>query len=149
MSQSSRWAQAKHLVVQEGASYGQAAEAAGLSLSTLQKRAATEGWQAQREAALSYADKVQRLKNRALDELLSDTALDSQKLFAWQKVEQVFPEHRYKKADEEDPRLRIRTGLELLEELVAYLGEVDTVALDKLTPHLAPFAARLEKRYAA
>lgn len=77
-----------------------------------------------------------------------DSPNDPQRYHAWVQVEKAWPEHRYG-ATEEDPKLRLNVGLELLEELVKFLAEVDPQAQAALKPHLVPFATRLEQRYAA
>lgn len=154
------WAEARRLVVQEHMSYADAADATGLALSTLQKRAAREGWQDQRQNAAGYNTSVRRLKALALQAAL--TALENassgdspallqaatQLMHAWRGAEAAYPEHRYAAA-EEDPRAKLAMGLQSIEDLVAYLTEHDRSALTALRPHIAPFCAQLEARYAA
>lgn len=141
------WEEARRLVVQEKYSYAQAAASTGIPVSSLQKRAAAERWQDQRETASTYADQVKRLKVAALREALASPG-DPQKLYAWQQLEKAWPEHRYHQ-EQTDPRLKLTIALEVLEELAGFLAEVSPVALAALQPHLAPFGTRLEERYAA
>lgn len=150
-----QWAEARRLVVQESYTYEQVADELGLPVSTVQKRAAREGWQDQRQASFGYAQTVRRLKALALQKALAaieaaETADDigkaTQLLYAWQKTEQAYPEHRYVE-QEVDPRLHLRIGLEVVEELVQFLVEVDRAVLAALQPHLAAFGQRLEARY--
>ncbi len=147
MNRREAWEEARRLVVQERHTYAQAADATGLSVSTLQKRAAQERWQDQRRTASSYSDQVRALKVAALEQALRDPG-DPQKLYAWQQLEKAWPEHRYAQEDE-DPKVRLRIALEILEELVSFLGEVSPTALEALRPHLRPFGEKLEERYAA
>lgn len=151
------WAEARRLVVQESYTYDQVATELDLPLSTLQKRAAREGWQEQRQANFGYGQVVRRLKSIALDrayeameqaQSAEDIGRATQLLYAWQKTEQAYPEHRYAEA-EEDPKARLKVGLEVVEQLVEYLVEHDRSALAVLQPHLVPFARQLEARHAA
>lgn len=147
MQKREAWEEARRLVVQEKCTYQQAAEVTGIPVSTLQKRAAVERWQDQRETAGTYADQVRRLKVAALKAAMDDPA-DPQKLYAWQQLEKAWPEHRYHQ-EQSDPGLKLRLALEMLEELAAYLAEVSPTALAALQPWLTPFGARLQERYAA
>lgn len=151
------WAEARRLVVQESYTYDQAATELGLAVSTVQKRAAREGWQEQRQASFGYGQTVRRLKAIALDKAFramedakssDDVVKATQLLYAWQKTEQAYPEHRYVEAVA-DPKLKLKVGLEVVEDLVEYLVEHDRAVLAALQPHLAPFAQRLEARHAA
>ena len=55
-------AEARRLVVQEGATYAEASTATGIPLATLQKRAATEEWQGQRDSSMSYDAQMRAIK---------------------------------------------------------------------------------------
>lgn len=158
MSQTRRdqWAEARRLVVCEQFSYAEAAEAAGVPLSTLQKRAAAERWQDQQDASFGYGQTIRRLKTislkKALEQIESaesaeEIAKATQLLYAWQKTEQAYPEHRYTKP-EADPRVKLAAGIETLEDLVAYLEVHDRSALMALQPHIRPFAEQLEAQHA-
>jgi len=151
-----QWAEARRLVVAENYTYEEVANALNLPVSTIQKRAAREGWQDQRQASFGYAQTVRRLKALALQKALAaieaaesadDIGKATQLLYAWQKTEQAYPEHRYVE-QEVDPRLHLRVGLEVVEELVSFLVEVDRAALAAIQPHLVPFAQRLEAAHA-
>ena len=147
MTRREAWEEARRLVVQEKLSYAAAAEATGLSVSTLQKRAAAEAWQAQRETASTYGDQVRRLKVEALRAALADAG-DPQKLYAWQQLEKAWPEHRYSTA-KDDPKVRLEVLLGVIEGLVAYLGEHDRNALTALQPHIRAYAAWQEATWAS
>lgn len=140
-------AEAKRLVVQEGHSYVQASEATGIPLSTLQKHGAGHGWQSQRQTSSSYSDQVRALKAALLAAAVSDPN-DSQKARAWREIEAAWPEHRYHQ-EQEDPKLKLRIAIEMLEDLVSYLAEASPTALAALQPHLTPFGVRLQERYAS
>lgn len=157
LTQRDLWAEARRLVVSESFTYEQAAKELGLPLSTVQKRAAREGWQDQRAASFGYGQTVRRLKVLALEKALKgveeaetadDVAKATQLLYAWQKTEQAYPEHRYAEV-EADPKLLLKVGLEVVEQLVTFLVERDRSALAALQPHLTPFAQQLEARHAA
>lgn len=157
LSRRDQWAEARRLVVAESYTYDQVAAELGLPLSTVQKRAAREGWQEQRQASFGYGQVVRRLKSIALAKALEsieaaesadELAKATQLLFAWQKTEQAYPEHRYVEA-EADPQLHLKVGLEIIEDLVVFLTDADRSALAALQPHIAAFAERLESRHAA
>lgn len=147
MNRKEAMAEARRLVVQEGHSYAEASAATGIPESTLQKRGAAEGWMGQRQAATSYGDQVRALKAAALTAAKADPT-NTQLLFAWERLERAWPEHRYHQ-EQSDPGLKLRLALEMLEELAAFLAEVSPAALAALQPHLTPFGARLQERYAA
>lgn len=138
--------EAKRLVIDEGFTYAQAADATGIPVSTLQKRGAAEDWQGQRQSAASYSAQTRALKVA----LLQDAAAtkDPQKVYAWSVMEKAFPEHRYVKGTD-DAGTRLAVGAEVIEALVEHLDQEDRPALTKLAPHLQSFAARWEKRCAA
>lgn len=151
------WAEARRLVVQERQSYAVVAEATGLPLSTLQKRAAKERWMDQQEVSFGYDQTVKSLKSLALkrayaafesakdgDELLKA----SQVLYAWKTAEQAFPEHRYTQVAE-DPKARLAIQLETLELFVEHLTEHDRSALAVLQPHIVRLGERLEAAHGA
>lgn len=136
------WEAARRLVVGEGATYAEAAEATGIPLSTLQKRAAAENWQKEREHALSYAAQVKLLKQKALDKALASG--DPQDMYAWQKIEAAWPEHRY--TAKADPRLRLQVGAEVLQLVVDVLTELAPNALAEIEPHIPALGAAWEER---
>lgn len=159
-TRSDAWAEAHRLVVHEGYSYTEAAEATGIPLSTLQKRAASEEWRQKRDVQMSYAAQVRTLKAGLLAQALKlmspgadgekppDPAAAAQLVYAWKQAESTYPEHRYG-GQKDDPKVRLAVALEVLDALVAYLGRSDRAALTKLEPHLAPFARELEARVAS
>lgn len=165
---------ARQLVVEEGSSYAQAAEATGLSVSTIQKAGADGGWQAARQRytleSAGYSDKVRRLKRRALDlallavdrrleraspsgkktplELLEDSQdplSDVGELIKeWRSLETAYPEHRYQPA-ERDPEARKGAMLEALELIVDFAAGEDPELLALLQPHLQALGARIQE----
>lgn len=148
MTRSEARHECRRLVTQEGWVYTDAAAATGVPLSTVQKWAAAEKWQATKGTTASYMDGVRQLKARMLAELLDGGAADPQKVFALKTLESAFPEHRYTKP-EEDPRAKLGVGAEVIEQLVAYLGGNDRNTLTALQPHLVGFATHLEQTWAA
>ncbi len=151
MSRELRWVEARRLVVHEGMSYEDAAVACDIPLSTLQKRAAAERWQEERSTGQSYAATVRALKaatlaraHQAMTDAGTDPQAATQLLFAWRSAETAWPEHRYAPAAA-DPKARLAVAAELLEQLVAYLERTDRAALAALAPHIAPFAAEVER----
>jgi hypothetical protein len=153
ISRDAAWAEARRLVVQEGATYAAAAEATGLPLRTVQKRAGREGWQGAREVGVSYAATAKALKAALLDRAMRETAdgdpnKAAQLIFAWKQAESAFPEHRYSPA-QTTPAARLAVASEVLGELVAWLEVHDRVALATVGAVLQPFAAHLEAAWAA
>jgi hypothetical protein len=134
--------EARRLVVAEGYTYEEAAEATGIPASTLQKRGCAENWMDQRAHSMSYAASIRALKVKLLEK--ATASRDPQDVFAWRQVETAWPEHRYQPA-QADPRARLALVLELLDELVNYLAEQAPDALAALRPHIAPFSAHLER----
>ncbi len=146
--------EAKRLVVADGYSYAQAATATGIPLSTIQKWAAAEAWQKQRETSMSYGATVRAMKANVLAQLVTmsaDPASDKNQLaqlsHAWRNLESAYPEHRYDK--KADPKVRLDVAAEVIEKLVAYLGKHDRNALTAVQPHIAPFAQEWEANAAA
>lgn len=150
------WDEAYRLVVHEGASYADAADATGIPISTIQKRAASEEWRNQRTTTMSYGSQVELAKSRSLQNLLdgmsaepSLSADDLVKLASiWRGIESAYPTHRYQPA-EEDPEAKLRIAMEVMEFFWAYFAEVDTNLLAALRGHALTIAERLEARYAA
>lgn len=152
------WAEARRLVVAEGWTYAKAAEATGISASTISKRAAREEWQTERDSTMGYAAQVRAIKHqmstRILDKLADpDLSADGMKavtqlIHAWKNAESAFPEHRYKQA-EADPKAILGVALNVLERLVEYLAANDTNALAALEPHLEGFARVFEREVTA
>lgn len=147
--------EARRLVTVEGYSYAEAAEATGIPLSTIQKRASAEGWQKQAETAMSYGAQIKAMKAALLARIVTLTESGSadwnavtQLIHAWRGMETAFPEHRYN-AQEADPKARLGLILELLEHLVSYFEKADRNLLTALQPHLKPFAEHLEGIYAS
>ncbi|MCA9640128.1 MAG: hypothetical protein KC492_05510, partial [Myxococcales bacterium] len=122
MTRAEAWHEARRLVVEEQWGYSEAAKAVGLPLSSLQKRAAREGWQNQRQADNSYHAQVRALKVAALKKATENPG-DAQAIYAWVKMEQAWPEHRYGGA--QDPATRRAAALEMFEALIDYLGDED------------------------
>lgn len=150
-SRAEAWDEARRLVTHEGASYVEAAAATGIPISTLEKRAASERWQDQRDTQMSYAAQIRALKAGLLQKALDAMAAGqdpTQITFAWKQAESAYPEHRYVPT-KEDPKVRIRVAVEVVEELVAYLTETDRNALMVLQGHIEPFGRRLEAKYGA
>jgi len=138
------WRIARLMVVEDGLAYADVAEQTGLPLSTLQKRAAREGWQDQRAHDLGYSAKVAAMKRQALADCIdAEGNVDPQKVYAWKAIEQVFPEHRYGET-EDGNRFRSPHLVEFIEELVAYLEREDRTALEAVAPHVRPFVEQLE-----
>lgn len=150
-----QWDEARRLVVSEECSYAQAAEATGISLSSIQKRAGAEGWQGQRDIAMSYTQQVRGMKAALLAKLVRLTQAedaDANQIAsltnAWTAQERAYPEHRYTQ-QKEDPQLRTSIAIEVLEEVVSYFRDADANLLAKLGPHIRPITTRLQKKYAA
>lgn len=140
------WDVAKALVVRDGATYAEASSASGLPVSTIQKRAADEGWQADRETSVSYAATIKALKQGLLAKamLALDAGEDATQLvFAWKTAEATFPEHRYSPT-KLSPGAKLAVAADLLDILVKYLSEHDTVALAKVQPHILEIGKRFE-----
>lgn len=154
MTRAQAWKEAERLVIHEGFSYEQAAGATGIARSTLEKRGAQDGWMGRRQAGASYDAGVRRMKALAQDRALKAMAGDlpgvdaAQAVYAWQSIERAYPEHRYGQT-EEDPRMKLGVGIEVIELLVAYLTERARPALTALQPHLEGFAAHLEGAWLA
>ena len=147
------WDVARTLVVNEGRSYAEASAESGIPLSSLQKRAADEGWRDQQRTAVSYNARVRGLKDKYLQSLetLLDASADAnaiaQAAHAWRGIEQAFPEHRY--AKKSDPKVRLEIGGEVLRALIEYLSAHDTNALAAIEPHIEGFANVWEDQNAA
>lgn len=150
MTRGAAWEEARRLVTAEGASYAEAAQAVGIPLATLQKRAATEGWQDQRVGKASFTASMRALKAAMLSNLQSKVAANEisgddviKQTAALARLESAFPEHRY--ANEGlTPAARRAVGAELLELLVNYLADKDPVVLEAFRPHLIPVAQAWE-----
>lgn len=148
MTRTEAWAEARRLVVHEQASYKQASDATGIALSTIQKRAAGEDWQGQRDTASSYANTVRALKSAMLAKALESK--DPNDVHAWEKIERAWPEHRYNpdhggaSADE-----KRAIALEVLSTIIEHLAETDPSALRALQPHVVQLGEAIEAKYAA
>lgn len=138
-------AEAKRLVVAENMTYAQAAEATGVPVSTIQKTGAREDWMGQRQTRASYDATVGMLKAAALKKAMA--SMDPQDIYAWQAIEKAYPEHRRRSKD--DPQVRMAVAVEIIEELVTFLGQNDRNALASVQPLIQPFAAHLEGKWAA
>lgn len=148
MTRTEAWAEARRLVVAEGATYVEAAQATGIPVSTVQKRAAAESWQSDREVGASYNAQIRALKAGLLAKAMQalEAGQDaSQLVFAWKSAEAAYPEHRYV-APKDDPKARLSAVLELVEGLVDYLQAEDRNALAAVQPHLAGFARHMERQ---
>lgn len=139
-------AEARRLVIHEGYSYQEAAQATGIPLSTLQKRGAAEGWRGLRDSNASYNATVAKLKTDML--AVAIESKDPQKLYAWLAVEKVYPASRYQPANT-DGKVKLAIGAEVVTSLVDFIGKADRRALTILAPHLEAFAAHWEKACAA
>lgn len=143
-------AHARDLVVHGGKTYAEAAEAAGVSLSSLQKWASAEEWQKLRASASGYEATVGELRGLALQRAMTalrDPKQDaSQAIYAWKLADAASQRHGLTK---EDPQLRFTVALEVLEEFVAYFRDTDTNVLKLVEDHLRGLAERLEKKFAA
>lgn len=143
--------EAKRLVIQEGQTYLEASAAVGVPLSTIQKWAAAEEWQSERDAGASYSATIKALKRKLLDNALTaaETGTDpSQLVYAWKVAEAAYPEHRYASGNA-DPKARLAIAADVLDALVADLADIDRNVLTVLSPHLPELGKRLEARYAA
>jgi len=133
-----QWREARALVVHEGKTYDEAAALVGVGVSSLQKRAARDGWQQARREALervaAYRDRVAHLKSRMLEK--ATKSLNPQDIHAWQGVERAYPEHRYAALDKAQ---RQTITVRLLQLVVEYLGE----QAPKLVPIMAAHVERL------
>ncbi|HNC99298.1 MAG TPA: hypothetical protein PKW90_24405 [Myxococcota bacterium] len=143
--------EARRLVVQEGATYDEAAKATGIPSSTLSKRGAVEDWQGQRQHSMSYTAQIRAAKSATLKRFtaaLNDeesTADDIAKLGAvWKATELAYPEHRYNV--QSDPKARLAIIAEVLEFLPEYLAANDRPLAARLAPHIEPIARALEER---
>lgn len=138
------WERARELVVVEGLDYEEASRATGISLSSVQKRAAREKWQEARseyiESNAAYKSKVREFKNGMLDTAMESN--DPQDVHAWLSVERAFPEHRYGELGEGEKRSLVAI---FIEQTVAHLSERDANALKALTPHIRDLAEHLLK----
>lgn len=148
-----QWDAACRLVIHEGYSYSRAAEQAGISVSSVEKRAADERWQDQKRGATSYSATVRELKvltaQKALEALQnSDHGLAIQLSDRVRNLESAFPELRVQRS-KDDPQLRREVLLEVLEGLSEYLSERDRAALAAFEPHFTAFAEWMEARDAA
>lgn len=146
---------ARTLVVHEHMTYADASVASGIPVDTLKKWGAAEGWQKERDSSMSYANNVRAIKLALMQRVQSgladpetDNAALTQLVFAWQKAEQAFPEHRYTQ-QKEDPQLKIQVALEVLEEVYAYFRETDTNVLAKFQGHTVALAKRMETKFGA
>lgn len=144
--------EARRLVVAEGFSYADAATMTALPLSTLQKRAADEGWQKMRETASSYGTQVKAMKANLMERIGNLTKADgdaqqiAQLIFAWKQMESAYPEHRYDKKS--DPKVKLQHGAEYLRFLVEFLAPRDRNAITALEPHIDALAAAWEDHVA-
>lgn len=157
MNRQEAFAEARRLVL-EGLGYDAVAEAVGLPLSTIQKHAASEGWQKQREVKTRYSDQVRACKAGLLEMIMEflpkcktpeDLVRLAQLVNAWRSAEAAFPEHRY--TTESDPKaakLRRTVGIEVIEGLVELLSNEDPNALAVLHPHLSKWAEKIEREAA-
>lgn len=136
--------EARRLVVREGWTYAQAADATGIPASTLQKRGSAEEWGKQKGVETSYRDTIRRLKSGLLDQALKaieDGGDATQIVHAWRSAETAFPEHRYDQ--KADPKALLGAQVDTVRRLVEYLGEHDRNACAALEPHVEAFVAEL------
>lgn len=148
------WTEARRLVVAEGQSYAEVADTLGLALSTLEKRGAAEGWQAQRQHAMSYDAQMRAIKAQYATQLIDMVGdLDkigkaTQLMLALTNLEKAYPEHKYTRKSV-DPKARLAMGAEFLQFLVTTLGGLDRNAVTLLEPHIDAIAAAWEDHVAA
>ena len=121
------WAEARRLVVSEGLTYAEVAEETGLPKSTIEKRAAREDWQGERERAVAYALQARAFKALALKAAtaalsnaatLEDQVKAAQLGHLWMGAEKAYPEHRYTRPADQEPEvdpLEQETDEQLLE----------------------------------
>lgn len=142
-------AEARRLVVEDGQTYAQAAEAVGIPLSTIQKAASREEWQKGREGALSYGQSVKRVKALALAKAIA--SLESGQgdtvglLNAWRALETAYPESRYAKGLAPG-EMRDLIG-HVVMEIVEFLSNTDRNALTALAPHIRALGVWLEEKF--
>lgn len=141
-----QWQQAYDLVVKAGLSYAEAAEQAGLSLSALQKRAASRDWRADRErheqTAEEYRRTIFQAKLNAAKKVLSSG--DPQDVHALTALERAYPEYRYRKGQEDTPPDQVRDQvLRFLDLVVEYLEQRAPSVLYAFKDHLRPLAEHL------
>lgn len=135
-----RKAAARQLYV-GGAKLADIAARMGIPRSTLHQWREQEGWEQERTESEGYGRDVRAVKRKLLKVLKTgDQKPDPQDVFAWTRMESVYPEHRYNPAS--DPSAKQRLSLEIIEDLVIHLGEEDPGALKALRPHLRAFLAR-------
>lgn len=144
-----RYADARRLVTQEGASYAEAAEATGIPLSTLQKRGAAEGWLEKRDVSRSMEASREALRAAILDRTLA-LAQDPQSkpnevaqlVHAWRGLEAVSKGVSVL----DDPAEREKVALEVIMALVEYLGEKNPTALAPLQGEIRGFLKVFRER---
>lgn len=142
MSTPAAWDLARRLVVDEKQSYADAAAATGIPLSTLQKRAAAENWQQQRQQVADYGATCRAIRAALAQEALKAVQAGANPgvyIDALHKADRLAA-----RGSTIDPRARLQAGAELLELVVAFLAEEAPAALKVLEPHLQPIAARWE-----
>lgn len=136
--------EARRLVVREGYTYAQAAEATGIPASTLQKRGSAEQWGDQKGVETSYRETIRRLKSGLLDQamkVIADGGDATQIVHAWRSAETAFPEHRYDQ--KADPKALLGVQVDTVRRFVEYLGEHDRNACAGIEKHIEPFIAEL------
>lgn len=142
--------EARRLVVAEGYTYAQAAEATGIPRDTLTKWGGAEGWMDQRKAGMSYTAQVRAMKAKLMTQITDlgaeprNAQAVAQLIHAWKSLETAYPEHRYDR--KADPRIRRDIGGEFLTFLVEFLGERDRNAVTAIEPHIEALAAAWEDR---
>ncbi len=138
----SLWNAARRMVVEDGSTYDQVVERTGISLSAVQKRAAEEDWQGQRDhfvaSAAEYKQKVAALKGRYLDKALASG--DPQDVHAWQAIEKAYPEHRYGALSEGERRALVAA---YIEAEVGYLATAAPELLGELQGHIRPMVEHI------
>ena len=136
------WALARRLVVDEGATYAEAAAAAGVPLSTLQKRAAAECWRGERQQAADYGALCRSLRAELARQAL-EAVQAKQAPAAF--LDALFKADRLAaRGSTIDPRVRLAAGADFLELLVRYLSENAPAVLTQLEPHIQSVATAWE-----
>lgn len=140
------WLRAHDLVVRDGATYAEAAEATGIGLSAMQKKGRDQQWLAEQrqhqETAEEYRRSIFRLKLSAAKKAMDDG--DPQAVHALTALERAFPEYRYRPDDTGlDPRVKRELVVQAVEAVVGYLEREAPSVLHVLRPYLRPMTAEV------
>lgn len=136
------WTLARFYVVEQGATYAEAANASGIPLSTLQKRASDEGWQSERKTNNDYGALARAIRLKLAErtmEALEKGEHPAGHLDALTKADRLAS-----RGTTVDPRVRLSAGLEMLELVVTTLREHAPATLGVLQPLLERIAKAWE-----